>query len=87
MSHVGGVYFFFYLQPSTPHTIEDEFHLIIECPRYSSYINILFLKACDQMSGFQHMKNSNRFKLLMKIDQNSIKREFIQFIQYILNER
>ncbi len=67
--------------------IEDEFHLIIECPRYSLYRDILFLKACGQVSGFQHMNNTNRFKLLIKIDQNSIKREFIQFIQCIINER
>ncbi len=66
--------------------IEDEFHLI-ECPRYSSYRDIMFLKAFGQLSGFQYMNNTDRFKLLMKIDQNSITREFIQFIQYILNER
>ncbi len=44
--------------------IEDEFHLIIECPRYSSYRDILFMKACGHVSGFQHMNNTDRFNLL-----------------------
>jgi hypothetical protein len=70
-----------------PDKIDNEFHLISQCERYSSYRNTLFLKANEKVPGFQQMNDTEKFIYLLRVDDPNIKRDFVKFIKEIVNER
>ncbi len=67
--------------------IEDEYHVLLVCPKYSKQRDVMMDKICDINCDFKDYKNEDMFKLLMQCNDFEIFEALTKMLDFIINVR
>ena len=64
-------------------TIEDEFHFLMQCSRYTEFMEIIYNKSSNLIDNFFSRSNNNKFVLFCKYSHKYVS----QFIENAYDKR
>ncbi len=68
-----------------PGSIENELHVITECPRYLSFRKVLYTKVNEKDADFMQKNNTDKLVYLMRLEEPNVIKAFVHFIKNVEN--